>query len=88
MLLLSLCSLALGLLVPVLCGIFDSWAWSGYENLGIGYWAWIASLALVAAGWGSVVWYQRQRRYAGFNAMTTTTQPRSGESRADDKHGG
>jgi hypothetical protein len=62
MLMMSFYSLVLGLLVPILCEIFDSRAWKGYENLGIGYWTWIASLSFVSAGWGSIVWNQRQLR--------------------------
>ncbi len=34
----------------------------GYGQLQIGYWLWIASLALVAAGWWSVVWTRRRLR--------------------------
>jgi hypothetical protein len=52
-----------------------------YRLLGISYWLWIATLAFVASGWGSVVWNQRQVRNAAIrSAMATTIQPPSGES--------
>lgn len=45
----SLAGCVAGLAVPFGVGALD-----------IGYWLWLAALALVAAGWGSVVWHQKR----------------------------
>lgn len=55
MLWLSLNGLAVGFAMPWVMGGFSA---DVYSELYFGYWLWIASLALVAAGWGSIVWHQ------------------------------
>jgi hypothetical protein len=81
---LAACGLLAGLLMPIV-GVAGGWADGNprdmYDALYYGYWLWIASLALVAAGWGSIVWNQRQLRNDRIRSdatVATTTQPPSG----------
>lgn len=70
---LSMSGLLAGLLMPLVMAL-GGWCRGSLREVYVihyyGYWMWIASLALLAAGWAGVVWHQRH-----FRPSSSSPQP-------------